>query len=74
VPHASESLIDILHDLRGRLGPAELEKLLPNVTSISVDDSLWDATKKLVDHDSLVVFWDGVKCLLNDMAAECVHG
>lgn len=45
VPHATESLVDVLHNLRWRLGPAKLEKLLPDVASIAVNDSLRDTTK-----------------------------
>jgi hypothetical protein len=40
MPHALERLIHILHDLRGRLRPAELEQLLPDVTCVTVDNRL----------------------------------
>jgi hypothetical protein len=39
-----------------------------------MDDSLWDTTKKLMNHDGLVILWNRVKCLLNDVAAERIHG
>ena len=74
MPHATESLIDILHDLRRRLSPAKLEKLLPDMTSVAVNDGLRDTTKKFMNHDSLVILWNRVKCLLNDVTAECIHG
>jgi hypothetical protein len=45
VPHTTESLIDIFHDLRRRLSPTKLEKLLPDVTSVAMDDGLRDTTK-----------------------------
>ena len=74
MPHTPESLIDIFHDLRRRLGPAKLEQLLPDMTSVSMNNSLRNATKKLMNHDSLVVFRNRIKCLLNDMATESIHG
>jgi hypothetical protein len=39
-----------------------------------MNDSLRDTTKKLMNHDSLVVFGNRVKCLLDDVAAESIHG
>ena len=74
VPHATESLIDIFHDLRRGLSPTKLEKLLPDMTSVAMDDSLRDTTKKLMNHDGLIILWNRVKCLLNDVAAERIHG
>jgi hypothetical protein len=74
MPHSAKGLIDILHDLRRRLSPAKLEKLLPDMASISMNYSLWYTTKKLMNHDSLVVFRDGIKCLLDDVTAESIHG
>jgi hypothetical protein len=74
MPHATQSLIYVLHNLWWRLGPAELEKLLPDMTGITVNDSLWYTAKKFVDHYSLVVFGNRVKCLLNDMASKSIHG
>ena len=74
MPHSTKSLIDILHDLRRGLTPAKFKQLLPDVTSIPMDDSLRDTTKKLMNHDRLVVFRNRVKRLLHDMAAKCIHG
>lgn len=45
VPHTAKSFVDILHDLWWRVAPAELEQLLPNVTGVAVNDSLWDAAQ-----------------------------
>jgi hypothetical protein len=73
MPHTPKSLIDILHDLRWRLSPAKLEELLPDVASISVNDRLGNATKKLMNHDSLVILRNGIECLLNDVATESIH-
>jgi hypothetical protein len=73
VPHAAKSLIDILHDLGRGFGPAKLEKLLPDMASIAMNDSLRDTTKKLMNHDGLIVFRNRVKSLLDDMAAESIH-
>lgn len=73
VPHAAESLIDVLHDLWGSALPAEFKQLLPDMTGVAVDDSLGNATKQLVDHDSLVLLTNTVKSLLDDMAAERIH-
>lgn len=44
VPHPAKSLVDVSHDLRRRTTPTELEKLLPNMACVAVDDSLGDAT------------------------------
>lgn len=41
---------------------------------ISVNHRFRNSSQKLVDHDRLVVLWDGVECLLNNVAAEGVHG
>lgn len=73
MPHTTERLVDELHDLRGTLSPSELEELLPDMTGISVDDSLGDAAEKLVDHDRLVVLWHRVESLLDNMAAKWIH-
>ena len=73
VPHALERLIDVSHDLRRRLRPSQLEQLLPNMACVAVNNSLRDATEKLVDHNCLVVLGNRVKSLLDDMAAESVH-
>jgi hypothetical protein len=73
VPHATQGLVDVLHDLRWRTAPAELEQLLPDMASIAVDDSFRDAAEKLVDHDGLVLLRHAVKRLLNDVASERVH-
>ena len=74
MPHSAKSFIDIFHDLRRRFGPAKLEKLLPDMASISMNYSLWNTTKKLMNHDSLVVFRDGIECFLDDVTAESIHG
>src|SRR5699024_8925046 len=66
-------LIDILHDLRRGVGPAKLEELLPDMARIAVNHSLRDPSQKLVDHYRLVLLWNRVKCLLDDVAAEWVH-
>jgi hypothetical protein len=38
-----------------------------------MDNRVRDATKQLVNHSSLVLFRDGVKRLLDNMAAEGIH-
>ena len=43
------------------------------MTSISMDDRLRNATKKLMNHDSLVVLRNGIKSLLNNVASESIH-
>ncbi len=74
MPHAAQRLVDVLHNLRRRLGPPELEQLLPNVTGVPVDDRLRDPSEQFVHHDGLVIFGNRVKRLLDDMAAKWVHG
>lgn len=73
MPHTPKCFIDIFHDLRGRFGPAKFEKLLPDMTGITVNNCLRNATKEFVDHDGLVIFWNRIKCFLNDVASECIH-
>lgn len=45
VPHAAKCFIHITHDLRGLINPAKLEQLLPDVTSVAMDDSFRDAAQ-----------------------------
>jgi hypothetical protein len=73
MPHATESFIDVAHDLRWRVAPAKLKQLLPDVASIAMDDSLRDATEQLVDHSRLVLFGNTVESLLDDMATKSIH-
>jgi len=73
MPHTTQSFVDILHDLRRRVTPAKLKQLLPDMASVSMDDSLGNTTKKLVNHDSLAIFWHNVKSFLYNMAAEGIH-
>lgn len=73
VPHATKGFVDVLHDLRRGTAPAKLEQLLPDVARVAVDNRLRDATQQLVYHDGLVLFWDAVEGLLDDMAAEGIH-
>jgi hypothetical protein len=74
VPHAAKSLINILHDLGRGFGPAKLKKLLPDMTSIAVNNSLWNTTKEFMNHDCLVVFRNRIESLLNDVTTESIHG
>jgi hypothetical protein len=73
VPHATKSLVDVLHDERRSSAPAQLEQLLPDMACVAVDDRLRDAAQELVDHDGLVLLGHAVKGLLDDMAAESIH-
>lgn len=38
-----------------------------------MDHRLRDATKELMNHDSLVLFWNTIECLLYNMATEGIH-
>ncbi|KAI6757605.1 hypothetical protein HG531_003430 [Fusarium graminearum] len=58
MPHSAQCFVDILHDLRGRLGPAELEKLLPNMASVTMNNRLRDASQKFRNHNGLILFRD----------------
>ncbi len=73
VPHASESLVDILHDLGGRLSPPELKELLPDVAGVSMNYRLGNPAEQFVNHDGLVIFRHRIEGLLDNMAAEGVH-
>lgn len=73
VPHSAQGLIDVLHNLWGRVGPAQLEQLLPHMARVTMDDRLRDTAQELVDHDGFVLFWNGIKCLLDHMAAKGIH-
>ena len=73
MPHATQCLVNIFHDLGWRIAPTQLEQLLPNMACIAVNDSLWDSTEKFMDHDSLVILRNDIERLLNDVAAESIH-
>lgn len=73
VPHALQSLVDVLHDLGRRVRPAKFEQLLPDMACIAMDDSLGDPTEQLVHHDGLVLLWHRIEGLLDDMAAKRIH-
>lgn len=73
VPHTAKGFIDLGHDLRWFHAPSEFEQLLPNMTSISVNDCVRNATKQFSNHVSFVFLRDRVESLLDDMAAERVH-
>lgn len=73
MPHAAQGFVDILHNLGRRLNPTQLKQLLPNMTSVAVNNRLRDPSQQLVDHDRLVVLRDGVKRLLHHMAAKRIH-
>ena len=73
MPHTLQSIVDILHDLRRGLGPSKFKQLLPDVASVAVDDSLGNVAEQFANHMALVVLWDGIKGLLDNMAAKGVH-
>jgi len=73
MPHAAKGFVDILHDLRRRVTPAKLKQLLPDVASVSMNDSLRDTAKQLVNHDSFAVFWHNIERFLYNMAAKWIH-
>lgn len=73
MPHASKCLIDLQHNLRWFARPSQFEKLLPDVTGISMNDSIWNASKKFLDHVCFVCLWDGVEGLLNDVTTKRIH-
>ncbi len=73
VPHAAQGLVDVLHDLRRRVAPAQLEELLPNMACITMDDGFRNAAEQFMHHDGLVFFRDRIERLLNDVATESVH-
>lgn len=56
MPHAGQRIVDELHDLRRRVVPTKLKQLLPDMAGIAVNDRLWNAAQKLMDHDRLVGF------------------
>ena len=45
MPHATKSLVHLEHDLRRLATPSELEQLLPDMTCIAVNNSVWDTTE-----------------------------
>lgn len=73
MPHSSQGFIDLRHNLRRLPAPTELEKLLPHMTCVPMNNRFWNSAKKLMNHDSLVFFWDTVKSLLNYVTSEWVH-
>lgn len=73
MPHATQSLVNILHDLGRRIGPAELKKLLPNVACVAMNHGLRDSAQEFMDHDCLVLLRHRIECLLDDMATKRIH-
>jgi hypothetical protein len=55
MPHASKSLVDLEHNLWRLATPAKLEQLLPDVTSVAMDDGVRDTSEQLSNHVSFVV-------------------
>jgi hypothetical protein len=73
MPHAAKRFVHVPHNLRRRVAPTKFEQLLPDMTSIAMDHSLWDTTKQFVNHGGLVLLRYTIKRLLNDVATECIH-
>lgn len=73
MPHTTKRFVDVAHDLRWRIAPAELEKLLPDVAGIAMDHSLRNATEQLMHHGGFVLLRNAVERLLDDVTAEGVH-
>lgn len=73
VPHTTKSLVDFQHDLWWFFTPAKFEELLPDVTSIAMNNSIWDTSKQFMDHVSFVFLGHRIKGLLDDMTAKWVH-
>lgn len=73
MPHATESFVDVAHNLWWLVAPAQLEQLLPDVASVAMDHRLGDAAQKLVYHDGLVLLRHIVEGLLDDMTPEGIH-
>lgn len=73
MPHASKSLVDLGHDLRWLATPSKLEQFLPDMASISMDDSVRNPSEELSDHVSLVTLGNRVESFLNNMTAKGVH-
>ena len=73
MPHVAKSIVHLEHDLRRLTTPAKLKHLLPDMTSMAMDDSIWNASKELSDHICFVILRDNVEGLLDDMAPENIH-
>ena len=73
VPHASKRLVDLDHNLRWLSRPSQLKQLLPDMTSIAVNDSVRNATEELANHVSLVVLRHRIEGFLNDVTPERIH-
>lgn len=73
MPHATKSVVDLDHNLWWFATPTKLEKLLPDMAGISMDNSIRDSAKKFSDHIGFVTFGNRIESLLNDMAAEGIH-
>ena len=73
MPHATKRFVDLEHDLRWLAAPSELKQLLPDMTSITMDDGVRDPAKKFPNHVSFVAFWNRVEAFLDDVAAKRVH-
>lgn len=73
MPHPNESDVDLVHDLRWFILPTQLKQLLPDMTSVTMNDCLRDAAKQLVNHDSSKVLRNTIESLLDDMTTKRVH-
>lgn len=73
MPHASQSFVDLQHDLWWLATPAQFEQFLPDMTCVTMDDGVRDAAKQFAHHVSLVILRDGIKCLLDDVTTERIH-
>lgn len=71
-PLANKSSVDCSHDHRWWSLPAELEQLLPNVASISMNNGVADAGQQFTHHLMLESLGNAVEGLLNDVAAKCI--
>src|SRR5947207_9110389 len=73
MPHTTQRFVDFQHNLRRLIAPAEFEEFLPDMAGVAMNNGLWDATKQLMDHHSLLFLRNTIKSLLNHMAAKRIH-
>lgn len=73
MPHTTKGIVHVLHDLRRRFSPSQLEEFLPDVTRVSMNDGVGNASQEFMNHDGFVVLGDRIESLLNYVAAKRIH-
>ena len=69
-PSACDRTVDIGHDRRGSVGPTDFKDLLPDMTSVPMDNRLSDTSKHLGDDPGLGILFYIIQRFLDYMASK----